>query len=210
MNTPISRRRTLARALARALAIGLIAGAAASAMARDVFNLQGAEARTALTELQATLKKAPTDFEANKDAGIVLHQLSRQKPDKAMVEQGERYLKQASVAKPDDPETKAWLGSITTMKALFETDPGRQTLYVKLGARAMDSAVVAAPDNLVVRLVRANNSLELPPFLKRSRFAVEDYGHVLQLCSRQACPPEEVTAAKKNLQTAKQLTAESL
>ena len=186
------------------------AAAAHAGAQRDVINLKGNEARAALTELQAQLKAAPADFEANKSAGIVLHQISRSAPDKAQVELGEKYLKQASQVNPQDAETAAWLGSITTMKAIFETDPGKQTFFVKLGARAMDTAVAQAPDNLVVRLVRANNSIELPPFLKRSRFAIDDYQHYLALCEKQACPASEVTAAKTNLKLAQKLSAESM
>jgi hypothetical protein len=196
------------KTLLTAIAV-LLACSAGALQARDVINLKGAEARTALGELQVQLAKAPGDFEANKSAGILLHQMSRSSPDKARVEEGEKYLKQASQLNPKDHETAAWLGSIITMKALFEGDPGKQTYFVKLGARAMDGAVQQAPDNLIVRLVRANNSLELPPFLKRSRFAVEDFQHYLALCERQTCPAAEVSVARTSLKAAQKLAADA-
>jgi hypothetical protein len=196
--------------LTLSLMAAVITTAALAGPQVDVIKITGNEAQAELARLQTQLKTTPTDFEANKSAGIVLHQISRSAPDRTKVELSEKYLKQASQANPKDQETAAWLGSITTMKAMFETDPGKQTFFVKLGARAMDTAVATAPDNLVVRLIRANNSIELPAFLKRSRFAVEDYQHYLALCEKQACPAAEVTTTKANLKLAQKLTAESM
>lgn len=202
------------RRMAAMLGCALIAAALAAAPGRslaavpDVINLEGAQAKKALDELRARLQTAPSDVQALKATGILLHQMSRRSPNKEQVEEGEKLLKQATQAEPKDAEALAWLGSIVTMKALFETDPGKQTFFVKLGTRSMDSAVTQAPENLVVRLVRANNSMELPPFLKRTRFAVEDFERYLALCQSAQCPAAEVSHARTALALAKQRVAE--
>lgn len=197
------------RHIRKFLLIATLVGVGASAQARDVINLSGTEARTALEQIQGELKTSPNDFESLKSAGIILHQMSRAKPNKEQVELGEKYLKQANQIKPTDAETKAWLGSIITMKAIFETDPGKQTFFVKLGSRSMDGAVQQEPDNTIVRLVRATNSVELPPFMKRSQFAVEDYKQYLVLCGKQSCPAPAVEDAKEKLKLAQKITDES-
>lgn len=180
-----------------------------SALARDVISLTGASQRQALEQLQGEIRKSPTDAAALKDAGIILHQMNRAAPNKDNVLEGEKYLKQASQLNPSDVETTAWLGSIVTMKAQFESDPGKQTFYVKLGTRNLDAAVQKAPENLLVRLIRANNSLELPPFLQRTRFAVEDFTQYIALCNTHACPPDAVTEARQKLQLAQKISAEN-
>jgi hypothetical protein len=129
--------------LLAAVAAALVASTVA---ARDVINLTGAEARAALAQYRSELTHNPQDFDALKSAGVLLHQMSRSSPTKDQVEEGERYLKQAAQVNPKDPETAAWLGSLTTMKALFESDPGKQTFWVKFGSRLMDSAVQQDPE----------------------------------------------------------------
>lgn len=186
---------------------GLLLAVAQIVSAEAVFDLRGDAAQQRLQELRDVLKADANNTQALKDAGIILHQLNRAAPDKAMVEEGEKYLKQALRNAAGDVETLAWLGSITTMKAQFDSDPGRQTFFVKSGSQKLDAAVRKAPDSLVVRLTRAYNSLEIPPFLKRTRFAVEDFQHYLKLCEQQTCAEKDVTAAQQGLAKAQQIIA---
>lgn len=188
------------------LAIALIA-LACPVLAENVIDLQGAAAEQKLAELRKQLSAEPQNTEALKNAGIILHQLNRGKPAKDQVEEGEKYLKQALRNNPKDAETEAWLGSITTMKAQFESDPGRQTFFVKSGSQKMDAAIRKAPENTVVRLTRAYNSLEIPPFLKRTRFAVEDFEVYLQLCEKQTCAEKDIEAATASLEQARKIVA---
>lgn len=175
--------------------------------AEPVFDLRGDAAQKRLEELRTLLKVDANNTQALKDAGIILHQLNRTAPNKVQVEEGEKYLKLALRNSANDVETLAWLGSITTMKAQFDTDPGRQTFFVKSGSQKMDAAIRKAPDNIVVRLTRAYNSLEIPPFLKRTRFAVEDFQHYLKLCEQQSCSEKDVAAAKQGLSQAEKIIA---
>lgn len=201
--------RTSLRALAAALALAVTAGTAFAADAVSVIDLRGDAARSALAGYEQTLAANSADAQALKNAGIVLHQLARSEPKPETVERAENYLQQAKKLSPDDPEISAWLGSTITMKALFETDPGRQTFHVKAGTRLLDAAVRAAPDNRIVRLTRAYNSLELPPFLGRTRYAVEDLGRYLQLCDGQPCAAADVSEAREKLALAERIVEQN-
>ncbi|MCD2451458.1 hypothetical protein GO003_013770 [Methylicorpusculum oleiharenae] len=180
-----------------------------SAFAIAVQDLRGEEAQTALHQFEAKIKENPNDFEALKSAGIILHQLSRTHADKQQISTSENYLKSAKALQENDPETSAWLGSVTTMKALFESDPGKKTFFVKLGTRLLDKAVQTAPDNTVVRLTRAYNSLELPAFLMRTKFAVEDFKHYLKQCESQGCPQEYIADANAKLAEAEKILVDN-
>lgn len=178
-----------------------------SAAAENVFDLQGEAAQQRLQALRETIADNPKNTQALKEAGIILHQINRRNPNKESVEEGERYLKKALRNNLADAETEVWLGSITTMKAQFESDPGRQTFFVKSGSQKMDAAIRKAPDNPIVRLTRAYNSLEIPPFLKRTRFAVEDFNHYLFLCETHNCNEKDINAANSALEEAKRIIA---
>lgn len=179
------------------------------AQAKEPWELNAAEARAALGPVNAELARAPDQVETLKTAGILLHQIARNDPKREEVELAERHLKRARELAPADQEIAAWLGSATTMKALFETDSGRQTLWVKVGTKLMDAAVKAVPDNLVVRLVRANNSIELPAFLRRARFGVEDFGYYIDACAKQPCAAAQLEEARQKLKRAQQLVAQA-
>lgn len=177
------------------------------AQADNVIYLSGDDAKYRLDQAISAIESDPENISEMKNAGILMHQMNRKDPDKKLVKQGEKYLKTALKKDKKDYETMAWLGSIITMKAMFENDPGKQTLYVKMGAKKMDKAIKKAPDNKVVRLTRANNSMELPPFLKRTRFAVTDFEAFLNLCKTQTCADHEVQDANKKLVEAKSIVA---
>ena len=173
----------------------------------NVIYLSGERAKQALENRREKINKNPDDVSALVDAGIILHQMNRVTPSQDQVIEAERYLKKAYRANKEDYETLAWLGSTITMKAQFESDPGRQTYFVKSGTIKLDKSIRAQPDNQIIRLTRAYNSLEIPAFLKRTRFAVEDFEAYIELCKVQKCPDHEVVAAKDNLIKAKNIIA---
>jgi len=175
----------------------------------DVINLQGAAAEQALSQMKAKLQQEPNDIDTLKNAGILLHQLNQNKPNQKSVEQSEMYLKKVVESRHEDYEAQAWLGSVITMKALFEKDSGKQTFYVKLGARKMDKAISKVPSNLIVRLIRANNSMELPVFLKRTRYAVTDFEYYLTACKPDKCKDSEIQHALKSLEEAKKMVMDN-
>lgn len=177
--------------------------------ATPIEDLRGDEAKAALRQYETKIKENPNDFEALKSAGIILHQLSRIHANQQQVSMSESYLKSALTLHDNDSEAMAWLGSITTMKAIFESDPGKKTFFVKSGTRLLDKAIQKAPDNTVVRLTRAYNSLELPVFLMRTKFAVEDFKHYLVLCKSINCSKEHIAAANTKLAEAEKILADN-
>ena len=178
-----------------------------SVLAENVIYLSGDEAKKRLEKAIEAIEENPENIDELKNAGILMHQMNRKEPNKELVRDGEKYLKTAWKKNKKDYEAMAWLGSIITMKAMFETDPGKQTLYVKMGAKKMDKAIKKAPGNKIVRLTRANNSMELPPFLKRTRFAVTDFNEFLSLCKSQACEDHEIKDANAKLAQAESIVA---
>jgi len=173
----------------------------------NVIYLQGDAATARLAELTKVIDSGNATAKDYKDAGIIIHQINRTDMQIANVKKGEKYLKKAAKLDPKDHETKAWLGSTITMKAPFVDDPGKKTLYVKMGSRKMDTAIRKQPDNLRIRLIRGFNSIEIPAFLKRTRFAVEDFNHYLTLCEKGQCHPQEVEKVKTGLQFAQTVLA---
>ncbi len=189
------------------IGLGLSVVLCASAMAENVIYLSGDAAKQRLEVAQQAIKADPNNVKELKNAGILMHQMNRKDANAEYVELAEKYLKDALKLNPSDFETMAWLGSVITMKAMFESDPGKQTLFVKMGSKKMDKAIKKDPENKVVRLTRANNSMELPPFLKRTRFAVEDFEVFLKLCETQVCEEHEVQEANTKLAQAKSIVA---
>jgi tetratricopeptide (TPR) repeat protein len=60
-------------------------------------------------------------------------------------------------------------------------DPMSKSSYVNQGIACMDKAVRMNPDNISIRMIRANNSKNLPRFLDRRSIAYEDFGHLARL-----------------------------
>jgi hypothetical protein len=157
-------------------------------------------------ELQQKVKADSNDLVKVRELGILLHIHNEEKRIPAEVEAGIRLLKKITKADAKDYEAKAWLGSLITMQAEYETNPGKRTFYVKLGSREMDAAIKALPDDIPIRLIRGYNSLTLPPFLERNRFAIEDFQFILDFCKKSTCQEKRMGEASKGLEKAKART----
>jgi tetratricopeptide (TPR) repeat protein len=103
------------------------------------------------------------------------------KNDQETTIKAEKLLSKASKANPKNYTLMATHGSVLTMLARYEKNQGKQLRYVKLGTRKLDRAVKRDPDNIGVLQQRANNSLNLPPFLNRTHFAEKDFQKILTL-----------------------------
>lgn len=93
----------------------------------------------------------------------------------------ETILARATQANPGDSELTAAHGSVLTMMAQFQDQTSQQLRYVKKGFRMMDRALKKDPDNIGALLQRANNSLHMPLFLKRTHYAKRDFERLLDL-----------------------------
>ncbi|MBI3813568.1 MAG: tetratricopeptide repeat protein [Nitrospinae bacterium] len=127
-----------------------------------------------------TEKSNPLDKDSLKVLGIAYHNLGRLEikglPDKAV-----EYLEKANQLSPADYEALAYLGSAKTMVARDSWNFFTKLSKVNEGINMMDRAVSKSPDNIAIRMVRANNSLKLPGFLNRKGIAMKDFQHLATL-----------------------------
>jgi hypothetical protein len=131
-------------------------------------------------QLQQRLEQNPTDYEALKGLGIVYHGMAL-KDSKAYAKKAVQYLEQANQKKSDDTEVLCYLGSAYTLLAKDAGDLMNKSSYMNRGVECMDKAVRMDPDNISFRLIRANNSKNLPRFLNRRSVAYEDFEHLAVL-----------------------------
>lgn len=131
-------------------------------------------------QLQQRLEQNPADYEALKGLGIVYHGMAL-KDSKAYAKKAVQYLEQANQKKSDETEVLCYLGSAYTLLAKDAGDLVSKSSYMNRGVEYMDKAVRMDPDNISVRLIRANNSKNLPRFLNRRSVAYEDFEYLTGL-----------------------------
>ena len=68
--------------------------------------------------------------------------------------------------------------------------------FVHKGIKMMDDAVAEVPDSIVVRMVRANNSLQLPEFFKRKDIAKKDFQYLKMLITKSSVEIDSDIKAK--------------
>jgi len=127
-----------------------------------------------ITQLQQRLDKNPSDYEALRDLGIAYHNAAL-KDSKSYAKKAVQYLEKAHQKKMDDNVVLCYLGSVYTLLAKDASDSMDQMSYVNKGVEYMDKAVRKDPDNITLRMTRANNSKSLPKFLNRRPIAYEDF-----------------------------------
>ena len=134
---------------------------------------------------------ALSDLEKVKMLGIAYHNLAILK-EKGASEKAVIYLNKALVLAPDDIEVQAYLGSALTMSARDSWNVFIKVGRVKEGMAMMNEAVSKEPESVVIRMVRANNSLNLPDFFRQKEVAKEDFRYLEKLImeSRVDMPPD--------------------
>lgn len=131
-----------------------------------------------IAETKKTLEKNPSDKEALKTIGVAYHNLAAA-GEKSAAQQAVDYLEKANKLYPDDPFILVMLGSSTTLIGRYSKDivtEGRK--FSNKGAAMIDRAVAKAPDDVIVRMVRANNSRGLPSMFGRGHYFKDDMLHV--------------------------------
>ncbi len=127
-----------------------------------------------IAQLQQRLDKNSSDYEALCGLGIAYHDAAL-KDSKVYAKKAVQYLDLARQKKIDDTVVLCYLGSVYTLLAKDASNPMDQMSYVNKGVEYMDKAVRKDPDNIAIRLTRANNSKSLPKFLNRRPVAYEDF-----------------------------------
>lgn len=141
------------------------------------------ELKRVMEEKEGILKENPDDVGALKVLGIAYHNLSVL-GKKGVSEKAFSILNKAHQLAPDDYEILVYLGSTRTLLGRDATFPLTRLYQVNKGCRIMDDAIFNAPDNIVVRMTRANNSLALPSFFNRAKYAKEDLLYLLKLSKK--------------------------
>jgi tetratricopeptide (TPR) repeat protein len=116
----------------------------------------------------------PNNLERCKILGIAYHNLAVQKVHGAS-EKSERYLTVYRTQYPTDNIALAFLGSAVTMAARDSWNFLTKLSEVNRGLNLLDQAISQDPDNIIIRLIRGHNALNLPSFLNRKHIAKQDF-----------------------------------
>jgi tetratricopeptide (TPR) repeat protein len=138
-------------------------------------------------ELEDRLKKEPENVYIVHKLAKVYHHNALYK-EKGGVKKAENFFKQMHKKFPEDMVILAWYGSLLTIKARDSWFPIAKLYYLRKGIAMLDKAIKNAQDNIIVRMIRANNSLHLPIFTKRLDIAIEDFEYLLKLNKSKKLP----------------------
>ena len=129
-----------------------------------------------IVELQAALSRNGMDAAALKELGD--HWFGRAvNGDKGAVEQGLDIYLSLMQLEPTQPLHLCRFGSLSTMKGRDAALPLARLWHVQKGLESMGKAVALAPDDLGIRLTRANTCNALPAQFKQAETAVQDCEH---------------------------------
>lgn len=147
-----------------------------------LFNIRNkGELNRIIDEAKKVIEKTPGDKDSLITLGIAYHNLGDYGA-KTAPKESVKYLKKAKKLYPDDALILAVLGSSTTMMGKYSKErvaEGRK--LVNKGTGMIDRAVMSAPDDVLVRTLRANNSRGLPEFFGRRHYFKKDLLHVEKL-----------------------------
>jgi tetratricopeptide (TPR) repeat protein len=126
---------------------------------------------------EARLEKNADNLDALKRLGLVYHHQAVLRVD-GMLDKAIKTLEKVMELDPSDTEAHAFLGSCYTMVARDSRNPFTKMKMVRKGTKIIDASVGKEPKNILIRILRANNSLNLPGFLGRRHYAMEDYLYI--------------------------------
>ncbi len=134
-------------------------------------------------KIESEIRPASPDIQKFKMLGIAYHNLATLK-EKDASRKAVEYLQKAWVLSPNDGEVQAYLGSAITMTGRDSWNVLTKIGTVNKGIRIIDDAVVSMPDSIVVRMVRAKNSLDIPDFFKRKEISKKDFQYLEVLITK--------------------------
>lgn len=143
------------------IVVGLLATCGWAKDWHELSSLSEVDLTKKISELQARLKENPNDYDVLKGLGIAFHTKARK--EEASIPNAVEFLTKAYEMNKEDTETMCYLGSATTMMAKTTWNPMDKMRYVNDGTALMDKAVRKDPNNISVRMTRANNSKAFPP-----------------------------------------------
>jgi tetratricopeptide (TPR) repeat protein len=130
--------------------------------------------------LEDSLKVAPESTQFLLELGILCHNVGTE-GDKNAVKKSKKILEKLIKLEPENAEAHCWYGSVLTLNGRDAWFPLSKVKYVNDGIKEMDKAVKLAPDNITIRMIRANNNLALPDMFNRTEIAIADFEYLLSM-----------------------------
>lgn len=127
-----------------------------------------------LLEAEKEIEAEPDNTEALKCAGIAAHQLALFE-GKGYSEKALEYLGKVSKKEPENIVLMAYLGSSYALSGRDGTVVMARVSSVNKGVSLLNKAVKKAPNDFIVRMIRASVFFELPPMFKKAEAAYEDF-----------------------------------
>lgn len=131
-----------------------------------------------IASLESKVAQQPDETDAQLDLAIAYHHLA-QNGDKTAFEDCKALFAQLVQHRPDDPMVLAYQGNFLTWHGKLERAIHNKLKYTKQGIAQLDRAISLAPDNLIVRWVRAMNSYHLPSFFGRLALCLTDFEFII-------------------------------
>ncbi len=141
-------------------------------------------------EAEKVYEKNPKDKDNLTRIGIAYHNLAILEV-KGASGKAAKYLREGTKLYPEDALLLALLGSSTSMVGRDEWNIVTKKSKASEGYAILDKAVTMAPDNVFIRMIRANNSLAAPKSFGRQKIAKGDLLHIEGIINK---APKEVTA----------------
>jgi tetratricopeptide (TPR) repeat protein len=111
---------------------------------------------------------------------IDLHQQAA-KGDKEAVNEAYKLLNEIRIQSPQNNLVNAYYGSVITLMGRDAVDPMKRFEKTLKGLKILDQAVQKEPENIQIRILRANICFRLPEmYFHRTTTAIEDYNYLLR------------------------------
>jgi tetratricopeptide (TPR) repeat protein len=151
-----------------------------------------------IKSLEEQLKTNSQNVEILVKLGIAYHNKGVN-GDKKAVKSAEEHLNKALELDRTNALALAYLGSVWTLKGRDAFFPWNKMKNVEKGMDKIDKAVDMSPDNLRVRMLRAMNSLNLPPFFHRLQYSLKDFTYITDNPEFKNWPTESQSMVYYNL-----------
>jgi len=145
-----------------------------------IFVISG-ELAAQIPRWEKQLETDPTNSELLLKLARAYHDRGGKKQEEEAVKRAEQYLTKLLAIESQNALAMVYYGSVLTMKARDTLFPWKKKKYMEQGFASMDQAVMLAPDEPEIRLIRAINSTSVPKMFKRLKIALADFQHIAGL-----------------------------
>ncbi|MBN2534627.1 MAG: hypothetical protein JXB88_17215 [Spirochaetales bacterium] len=129
--------------------------------------------------VETQLEKDPENYEILYKLGVLYHDIAAEYKEQVSG-QAVTLLEKAYAIKKV-PVIKAYLGSAWTLVARDSVNPIVKIDAVSKGMKLIDEATGEEPDNVLIRMIRIQNSYELPDSFERGECVKKDLEYLLKV-----------------------------